>query len=90
MNEAVAITVRFSKITACRHSLPDFGKEVLVYDSSLDDVLIACLRQSDISEMVFEESITGNVLPSPAWWAEKPYPEENRERKYLEQDGIDQ
>jgi hypothetical protein len=58
--------------------LPDAELDVLVYDDDLNDTVIASV-DADGDEVLWIESATGDALPSPRYWAEKPYPDEEGE-----------
>ncbi len=53
---------------------PEAESEVMVYDQALDDVVLAELRVDEGTEL-WIESTSGEALPEPIWWAEKPYPD---------------
>ena len=53
--------------------LPDAELEILVYDADLDDTVIATLDYED-EQFLWVDSTTGQPLPAPRYWAEKPYP----------------
>jgi hypothetical protein len=52
---------------------PDEGEIVLVYDEGLNDVIEAQALTID-DEMDFYDTVTGERLPAPLWWARKPFP----------------
>jgi len=49
--------------------LPESEAEVLVYDTVLDDVVMASFG----GEAWYDVS-TGDALPDPRYWAKKPFP----------------
>lgn len=76
------ITITMNRIDADGTSaeLPDADSEVLVYDAVLDDTVIGYYSEAfdDGPEgMTWIDSATGERLPRPEWWAEKPYPAED-------------
>ncbi|MCE1273871.1 MAG: hypothetical protein LWW75_05010 [Chlorobiales bacterium] len=55
-----------------RH-FPEESEIVLVFDSDLNDVVEA-QALTIASEMDFYDTVTGERMPSPLWWAKKPFP----------------
>jgi hypothetical protein len=53
--------------------LPDANIDVLVYDGELDDTVIAYVDMVD-DEVEWFDAQTGEALPRPLMWAQKPYP----------------
>lgn len=57
--------------------MPVTDTQVLVYDEGLNDVVTATL--DDLSDEhdrpLWIDDLTGDPLPAPLWWAEKPFPE---------------
>ena len=53
--------------------LPDADMEILIYDEVLDDVVIGHLGDVG-SGIPWIDSATGQPLPLPRSWAEKPFP----------------
>lgn len=69
-------TITWHHITgAADQGLPDADLDVLVYDDELDDTVIASVDAAG-DEVLWIESATGDALPSPRYWAKKPYPDE--------------
>ena len=67
-------TITWHEITnAKQRHLPDADLDVLVYDSELDDTVIASVDVLD-GDIIWIENSTGDQLPSPKFWAEKPFP----------------
>lgn len=53
--------------------LPERGKSVLVYDGDLNDIIEGHCLDID-GNMVLCDTLTGQRLPDPYCWAEKPFP----------------
>ena len=55
------------------HPLPDAEAEILVYEEELDDVVLGHLDEIGGGIAWIDDS-TGDPLPEPLYWAEKPFP----------------
>ncbi|MDD3814411.1 MAG: hypothetical protein PHZ02_07170 [Desulfocapsaceae bacterium] len=68
--------------------LPDASSVVWVYDEELDDVFRATIDWDDEDNVYWLDQDTDQRLPSPLWWADVSFPDDNEKPKKTEI-GID-
>lgn len=69
-----AVTIQHIAWFACKDCSPGLGVEVMIYDRDLDDVVLGSLSLDGDGLVKLIDTHTGQPLPKPLMWAEKPYP----------------